>query len=391
MGLSSILMMSFVVTPSSGRGSAAKSSRTKLDRSPIPNGSFAFARGQEISFTIRPQPDESFSELFLRMAEVLRGATIVHLFVFGDTSASEVATEAMRRVFGRMDWPITWVEGRACNGEAIGGIQVAAFAGGPVQRVELDGRVVGSVFQEGGARHCLLGGVVPAGQFASPGDQTKKTLDRTQEALAKAGFSLADTVRTWFFLDNILSWYDEFNRARTHVYSGVTFRTHSLPASTGVGARNRTGSALTLAARAMCPLDACAHAEETASPLQCPAPAYGSSFSRATEIITAHRRQLLISGTASIAPGGETLWRDDIHRQVELTMKVVEAILESRGFSFNDLTRAVAYFKHIADAGAFTSWCIANKLSSMPVVVAHCDICRDDLLFELEADAEKPI
>jgi len=37
-------------------------------------------------------------------------------------------------------------------------------------------------------------------------------------------------------------------------------------------------------------------------------------------------------------------------------------------------------------AGAFRKWCRADGLSSLPVVEAHCDRCRDDLLFEIEAD-----
>jgi enamine deaminase RidA (YjgF/YER057c/UK114 family) len=79
-----------------------------------------------------------------------------------------------------------------------------------------------------------------------------------------------------------------------------------------------------------------------------------------------------------------------VHKQVNQTMKVVESILHSRGFSFSDLTRATAYFKRQADIQAFKEWCAARDLSSLPVVLANCGICRDDLLFELEADCVIP-
>ena len=108
------------------------------------------------------------------------------------------------------------------------------------------------------------------------------------------------------------------------------------------------------------------------------------------EISSPAGRQLLISGTASIAPGGKTLWQDDVRKQVELTMAVVEAILRSRGFTWADLTRATAYFKHRDDAGVFADWCREQGLNSLPVVAAQCAVCREDLLFELEADAMKP-
>jgi enamine deaminase RidA (YjgF/YER057c/UK114 family) len=256
-----------------------------------------------------------------------------------------------------------------------------------VERIEFNGRVAGSVFTEGCARQCLVGGLVPADRTLSRPDQTRHALEDLQAILARAGFQLADAVRTWFFLDNILSWYDDFNRVRTQMYSGVNFRSGSHPASTGVGAKNPAGGALTVAAWAMQPLNSSVRAKEIASPLQCPAPAYGSSFSRAMELTSASGRRLFISGTASIAPGGETLWLADARRQVAQTMQVVEAILHSRGFGLPDLTRATAYFKHGTEARAFTEWQVARNLQLQSVALVQCDLCRDDLLFELEADA----
>ena len=71
-------------------------------------------------------------------------------------------------------------------------------------------------------------------------------------------------------------------------------------------------------------------------------------------------------------------------------MEVVEVILASRGFEFSDITRATAYFRNRADMPEFPAWCAARDLRSLPAVIAHCGICREDLLFELEADAWKP-
>jgi len=345
--------------------------------------------GELVSFTLQPQPGEAIQGLCRRLAGLLRehSATPLHLLIFGKCSASATTLSALQNIIGRVDWPVTWVEGAACNGNPIAGIQVHAFTG-DVERITFGGRVVGSVFTDGGARQCFVGGLSPTDKTIPRAEQTRQTLENLQTIFAQAGFELADTMRTWFFLENILSWYDDFNQARTKIYSGVKFRTGSMPASTGVGAKNPSGTALALAAWAFRPLAKNVRAEEVASPLQCPAPAYGSSFSRAMETPTNTGRRLFISGTASIAPGGKTLWLGDVRKQVELTMDVVEAMLRARGFTFADFTRATAYFRHAADAGVFAEWLAANKLTVMPVVSAQCDVCRDDLLFELEADAE---
>jgi enamine deaminase RidA (YjgF/YER057c/UK114 family) len=348
--------------------------------------------GPEVFLTLKLMPGEAMLDLFTRLefALIRLGATIVHMRVYGSTSAYKAGMIAMRSFFEHLDWPITWVEGEACDNQPIAALQVFAFIGETVNRIRMDGRVVGSVFTEGDARYCLLGGLGPNNKALSRGDQTRETLDNLARALAQGGFSLADTVRTWFFLDDILSWYGEFNQARTDIYSGMKFRTGSLPASTGVGARNPSGAALAVGAWAMQPLKPTARAFEVASPLQCPAPAYGSCFSRAMEIETSSGRRLLISGKASIAPEGKTLWLGDARQQVAQSMEVVEAMLHSRGYELSNLTRATAYFKHRDDARLFAEWCSSRALPMEHVTVAQCDICRDNLLFELEADAWSP-
>lgn len=347
------------------------------------------ARGAEISLTVKSLPGEGVAGMFGRLAETLKelDATTLHLQVFGSVGARAAGMEAMRESFGAIDWPVTWVEGAACDGGPIAGLQALAFAGGEVQRLRADGRVVGSVFEDGAFRHCLLGGLGPNEITAPRTEQTKQTLDQLAAALAQGGFAFADVARTWFFLDNMLAWYDEFNRVRTQIYSGIKFRTGALPASTGIGGRNPALSALVAGAWAARPLNAGARVAEIASPLQGPASAYGSAFSRAIEMSSPQGRRLLISGTASIAPDGRTLWQDDARGQVAQTMRVVEAILRSRDFSWPDLTRATGYFKHQPDARLFGEWCAAHDQPNLPVVLTNCDVCRDDLLFEIELDA----
>ena len=123
------------------------------------------------------------------------------------------------------------------------------------------------------------------------------------------------------------------------------------------------------------------------SPLQCPALQYGSSFSRAVEVAMPDMRRVFVSGTASIAPGGETVHVGDVLAQTARTCEVVEAILASRQLGWEHVTRATAYVRHAADAGVFEQYRDRAGLPPLPVVVAHNTICRDDLLFELEVDA----
>lgn len=343
----------------------------------------------ELALTFKPHKGENLPGLFRRLADTLKESetTVLKLVIFGPVNVAVAATESMRRAFGKVNWPVTWVEGVACDEGPVAGIHVFAFNGGNVGRLTMEGRVVGSVFEDEGSRYCLLGGLWPNEFTPSRTDQTKCALEQMQTVLAQGGFNLGNVVRTWFFLDDLLSWYDSFNEVRTSVYSQTKFNAGFLPASTGIGGRNPAGAALTVGARAMQTLDGATSVKEIISPLQCPAPEYGSSFSRAIEINSTGSRQLFISGTASIAPDGRTMHAGNAGAQIGLSMRVVEAILDSRRMSFADVTRATAYFKSPADAPAFVEWCDRHELRKLPVISTGCDICRRELLFEVEVDA----
>lgn len=335
-----------------------------------------------------PRLGETIAGVFERVADQLSAtkAEILGLMVFGSLDGREEIDRAMQDSLGAPDWPITWVEGAGCNGSALAGVQVFALSGRTVTRIKLGSRIVASVFEDADARHCLLGGFGPNSVALRAPAQVQQMFGNLECALDLAGFELGDVMRTWFYNDDILSWYDEFNRVRSAHYANVKWRTGSLPASTGVEGYNPAGAALAVAAWAVRPFRGTSCAREIGSPLQCPAPKYGSSFSRAMELDTGGWRRLFISGTASIHPGGQTAHLGDAKKQIELSMEVVAAILESRGMDFTNTTRAIAYFKDPAFKPYFDAWCAERDLT-LPVVPVHCDICRHDLLFEIELDA----
>lgn len=345
----------------------------------------------EFVINVAAQAGDTLASIFGRLEATLkdRGATLLKLMVFGPVAAREEGIKAMRRYLGAIDWPVTWVEGAPVDGTVIAGVQAWAVEGvhPELQRVVVGGRVVASVYEDGAARHCLLGGLGPTDPRATPATQANQTFENLEKALETAGFNIADLARTWFYNDDILAWYGDFNSVRTTYYSRRPFRTGSVPASTAVSGRSPYGAALSLAAWAVIPLDPNATVQEIASPLQCPAPKYGSSFARAMEIVSGGSQRLLVSGTASIEPGGLTVHLGDARRQIELSMQVVEAILVSRELTFNDVTRALAYCKDPSYAPLFRSWLATRGYKDFPYTPVHCDICRDDLLFEVELDA----
>lgn len=306
-------------------------------------------------------------------------------FAFGGRQFHGEALQLM----GAGRWPLIWIHGDGCSGENVSGTQAYALAPQDVRRLELDGAVVGSVFEDDDAEYCYLGGVLPENTETTRMEQARSVFERLEALLSQADMTFANVIRTWLFLEDILDWYGDFNTVRTQFFQERNVFGGIVPASTGIGAANPQCAALVSGAIAVRPKHAGVRTFAVPSPLQCPALDYRSSFSRAVEMECPDHRQLLISGTASIHPGGLSAHLGDIDKQIDLTMRVGGAILESRGMDWGDVTRMIAYFKDMHDADRLPVYCEKHGLPQLPLVSCHAAVCRDDLLFEIELDAAK--
>ena len=261
-----------------------------------------------------------------------------------------------------------------------------------LRTIERGGRTVATVYEDADATYCFAAGVLPADLTAPRVAQTTSVFEELEAILGEAGMSFADVVRTWLYIDRVCEWYNEFNAARTAFFEPRNVFEHFLPASTGIGTANLDGAALTAGAIAMKPKREGVRKEIVESPLQAPAMAYKSSFSRAAEIIGPDGRQLFISGTASIKPNShDVAYVGDIERQIICTMNAVRAILESRGYDWRETCRSVVYLKKPEYREVWRRWLEGHDLSMDFAVETVCDVCRDEWLFEIELDAVKGV
>jgi len=295
----------------------------------------------------------------------------------------------LRELYGPIDWPLLYVQGGSCFGQEVAGIQLHAVAGTEVDTVLVDGQSVGRVFEDDFARYCVLGNLQSSDPSRSGEDQTRDTIEQLMGGLAIAGMDVHNLARTWFFIDDILEWYPVFNRARSEIYSAEGVFDRYVPASTGIGGSNPYGTAVVASALAIQAKENGVSVREIPSPLQCPAVAYGSSFSRAAEFVTPTCRSVFVSGTASIDSEGSSVNLGDVDAQIGHTLEVVGAILESRGMDFSDVTRGNAYFKDQAGAMYLDQHGSRHGLPISRIVISNSEVCREDLLFELEVNAVK--
>jgi len=280
-----------------------------------------------------------------------------------------------------------WLRGDTSRDGAVTSMQAVAMTGTPLVPVSHRGRGIGYVYEDEQARYCRLSGVLPQDPAAPRDAQARDVLESLAAALAAHGFEFTDTVRTWFYLDRLLEWYPTFNVVRTDFFAGHGVFEKRVPASTGIGAGNSAGAALTADLFAVQPRSGAVRIQAVPSPLQGSALNYRSSFSRAVELGFPTHRWLTISGTASIGQDGQTVHLGDPSRQIGRTLDVVQALLQSRGMDWDGVTRGIAYFTDLADLPLFHAACRERGLSEASLAVAQAAICRANLLFELEVDA----
>jgi len=319
----------------------------------------------------------------IQSAAQKQNAVILSQFVFsGNPPDSEFIATGRKS-----EWPVVRLHSSARTNGGPYSMQAVALSGITPLPVRSGGRILGFVYEDAVARYCRLCGLLPADQTGSRAAQTRSVFESAAALLAHHGFRVTDIARTWIFLDRVFEWYEDFNAVRTEFFSEAGIIGQRIPASTGIGARNPFGAAITMDVLAVRPKSSDLTVKTVASPLQNPPMDYGSLFSRAVEIGSPTHCSLLISGTASITREGDTLHAEDPEKQIRFTMDVVQALLESRGMRWNDLVRGIAYFKDMACLPIYRRIAAELQIPPYPLAVAHAAICRADLFFEIEVDA----
>lgn len=342
---------------------------------------------QEHFITVTPQKGEAPESVFQRTMDALRqvGGRIVSVEALGLSAADRGALDVLTKAAEDAHAPLAWVENSRTDN--LFGVHIWAVSGTSIKPLSFNGRSAGTVFDDGYVQYCRLAGLLPPDVQAGRPEQAAAVFSQMDVLLDHAGMTFGDVLRTWFYNDSILSWYRDFNGVRNKFFQQKKVYEGLLPASTGIGGRNLLGAALICGLIAIKTDSQDVTAFEVPSPMQSPAPQYGSSFSRAVELELPDLRRMYVSGTASIDEHGKSVFLDDAVAQVRQTMEVVQTILRSREMDWGDVTRSLVYFKRAKDAPLFRKYCDENGIPSFPAIIVENDVCRDELLFEIEVDA----
>lgn len=269
----------------------------------------------------------------------------------------------------------------------VGGVQIHAVkCEYKPDVVNFEGSFCGRVVKVTGRRYMMLSNISGT-RSGSDVERAKAMLEKSEAILKQYSSDFRSVPRTWMWLENILGWYGRFNRVRNEFFTDRGIITagevQKLPASTGIG--------LAPAGRESCAMDLVAILEPADSIKYLPSAGrqhcafeYGSAFSRATEAIMPAANTVFISGTASIDINGVTTNIGNPLGQIKETIENVRAVLRDMHCTDSDVVQAIAYCKTAEVEKVFEEY---KSSLNWPWITVVCDICRPELLFEVEITA----
>jgi enamine deaminase RidA (YjgF/YER057c/UK114 family) len=244
--------------------------------------------------------------------------------------------------------------------------------------------------------------------------QASTMFQRAAQELKTNGFRYEQIARTWLYLGDIVGdeggvqRYLELNRSRADFYQGIRFSGRGLgaddtspifPASTGIGT---CGRGMVMSGMALATERDDLKIVRLENPLQTSAFDYGMQygpesprFARGLTITQDRSAVTFISGTASITDS-ETRFIGDVEGQTRQTLENIAQLigednmqrfgLPGLGGTLHDLAIARVYVKRPQDCGVVRSIC-RSLLGDSPTICAVADVCRPDLLVEIEGMA----
>ena len=323
----------------------------------------------------------------------------------------QVCRKLFEAYFGEKTPVTNYIVQPPCGGQALA-IEAWAVGGEPVEVEFLDEKVVAISYD--GLRFVHLSGITPEQVGATAFEQSKASFDEVARRLDSAGTRFNDVVRAWLYMggitepENGVERYRELNRARTDFFADQEARglyqihrngANFYPACTGIGmvGRGLVVSCMTLQTDRddvrLLPLE---------NPNQTSAFEYSErfspkspKFSRAMAVVLGDYVTTWISGTASIVDS-ETVHLGDIEKQTEQTIDNIRDLISRDNFErhgvpragaeLGDLAKVRVYIKHPEDYEACRAVC-ERRFGPLPTIYAVADVCRPDLLVEIEGVA----
>lgn len=364
--------------------------------------------------TLRQQADDALRTIEAVIQEEGTRGSIVHQAVFvPDVALIDECRQIIREFYGSELPATSYIPQPPCDGKLLAIEALGVGRGmGEVQIERVSEQLVITRHNDITWVHCAQ--VVPQGHGAGVHEDAINAFEQIRSLFGSVNVRFDQVIRTWLYLGGIVDdegptqRYKELNRARTDFYRDITFLADRLlpgsqgqifPASTGIGTEGR---GIMMSAIALVTDRQDIRAVPLENPRQTPAFDYAHcyspaspKFSRAMALSCGNYATIFISGTASITDS-ETQHVGDAAAQTHETLTNIEALISEEnlgrhglpglGTSLDGLALVRVYIKRPEDYERTRAAC-EQRLGEVPTIYAIGDVCRPELLVEIEGIA----
>ncbi len=364
--------------------------------------------------TLEQQAHDALKTLEAVIQEEGTKGSIVHQAVFlSDLHQTDQCRQIMREFYGEELPATTYVPQHPCEGKLLAIEALGVGRGfGEVQIERRSEQMV--ITRHNGISWVHLAQVQPETPATNVYKRSLDAFGRMQALLAQEGIHFEQVIRTWLYLGDIVGpegktqRYKELNRARSDFYKpfrfaqGIvlpSFQGDVFPASTGIGADGRD---ILMSCIAFATERSDIQVVPLENPRQTSAYQYSAKygikspkFSRAMALSCGAYATIFVSGTASILDS-ETRHVGDPEAQAHETLDNIQALISEEnlaqhgmpglGTTLEGLALVRVYIKRPEDYPAVRRVC-QRRLGELPTIYAIADVCRPELLVEIEGIA----
>jgi enamine deaminase RidA (YjgF/YER057c/UK114 family) len=319
--------------------------------------------------------------------------------VRGYASLKSMLGRALKETFGPLPPPASFIAQPPEGGRRVAleaEVLAARLPGLTVRRRSLGG-VTYAVVEGPGFREVHGAGLASDGRSGDMTARAKRAFERMAAVLRKEGLTFGHVVRQWNYIEDIVGLrtvrgkrcqnYQAFNDVRTLSYGRSGFPT-GYPAATGIG---QAAGGVILEFMALAgpgdvkivplsnPRQVDAHRYSggvlVGSPIEEMPEKTSPKFERAKLMARERSGLVYVSGTAAVL-GQRSVGRGDVEGQTRTTARNIAALVDH-------LSYLRAYVKRASDIPKVRRVC-ERAFGPIPALYVRADVCRDELLVELE-------
>lgn len=263
------------------------------------------------------------------------------------------------------------------------------------------------VIYDGISRELITGGILPPDLSASFLVQSNAVFNQIEDILIRENFKINSIFRQWNYIEHICvcdgenQHYQDFNDSRSRFYAKADWSS-GYPAATGIGTEHGgiMVEFIALQEEGLVnvaldnPLQIAAHkySQDVLLGAEDPCLKQRSTpkFERARVLGLHDQLIVYISGTAAIR-GETSLIADDITEQTHATMQNIDYLISNDNYRGESISRGYKmlriYVKNSSHLEEVRNYMKVNYPEPIKIYIC-ADICRDELLIEVEGIAE---